>query len=141
MMFPKDSASSTIFPSGSDYQKAPPLAWRNLKGKQGIAREIRHDILTRRHRPDPVEWCPRGYAVVNVDIRGSWDSEGDLYIEGSQMGKLRLHWEGLNRTIADGGQVLMAMTWSNSSQHNHGATVLSACVAIPGWQRSSGQLL
>ena len=38
-------------------------------------------------RPDPVEWCPRGYAIVNVDIRGSWDSEGNLYIEGSQMGK------------------------------------------------------
>lgn len=38
-------------------------------------------------RPDPVEWCPRGYAIVNVDIRGSWDSEGNLYIEGSQMGE------------------------------------------------------
>ncbi|CAI7599822.1 unnamed protein product [Penicillium pancosmium] len=36
--------------------------------------------------PDPAEWCPRGYAIVNVDIRGTWDSEGDLYIEGSQMG-------------------------------------------------------
>ncbi|KAG4414117.1 hypothetical protein IFR04_012769 [Cadophora malorum] len=36
--------------------------------------------------PDPAEWCPRGYAIVNVDIRGSWDSEGDLYIEGSQFG-------------------------------------------------------
>ncbi|KAL2795246.1 alpha/beta-hydrolase [Aspergillus keveii] len=36
--------------------------------------------------PDPAEWCPRGYVVVNVDIRGSWDSEGNLYIEGSQMG-------------------------------------------------------
>ncbi|KAI8240946.1 Cocaine esterase [Colletotrichum sp. SAR 10_96] len=31
---------------------------------------------------DPAEWVSRGYAVVNVDIRGSWDSEGDLYIEG-----------------------------------------------------------
>lgn len=40
-------------------------------------------------RPDPVEWCPRGYAIVNVDIRGSWDSEGNLYIEGSQMGRLQ----------------------------------------------------
>ncbi|KAH7118058.1 Alpha/Beta hydrolase protein [Dactylonectria estremocensis] len=33
---------------------------------------------------DPAEWVPRGYAVVNVDIRGSWDSEGNLYIEGMQ---------------------------------------------------------
>jgi hypothetical protein len=44
-----------------------------------------------RHRPDPAEWCPRGYAIVNIDIRGSWDSEGDLYIEGSQMGMLLLN--------------------------------------------------
>lgn len=28
--------------------------------------------------PDPAEWTALGYAVVNVDIRGSWDSEGDL---------------------------------------------------------------
>jgi predicted acyl esterase len=47
-------------------------------------------MLTGRHRPDPAEWCPRGYAIVNVDIRGTWDSEGDLYIEGSQMGTLLL---------------------------------------------------
>ncbi|KAF9874378.1 hypothetical protein CkaCkLH20_08361 [Colletotrichum karsti] len=35
---------------------------------------------------DPAEWGPRGYAVVNVDVRGSWESEGDLYIEGTQPG-------------------------------------------------------
>jgi predicted acyl esterase len=27
--------------------------------------------------PDPTHWCPRGYAVVNVDPRGLWCSEGD----------------------------------------------------------------
>ncbi len=27
--------------------------------------------------PDPVHWVPRGYAVINVDPRGSWHSEGD----------------------------------------------------------------
>lgn len=26
--------------------------------------------------PDPAEWAARGYAIVNVDVRGSWDSEG-----------------------------------------------------------------
>jgi hypothetical protein len=45
-------------------------------------------MLTTRDRPDPAEWCPRGYAIVNVDIRGTWDSEGNLYIEGSQMGMM-----------------------------------------------------
>lgn len=29
--------------------------------------------------PDPAEWVPRGYAVVNVDSRGSWDSQGYLW--------------------------------------------------------------
>jgi predicted acyl esterase len=28
--------------------------------------------------PDPAEWVGRGYAVVNIDARGSWDSEGNL---------------------------------------------------------------
>lgn len=28
--------------------------------------------------PDPAEWCPRGYAVINVDARGVFDSEGDI---------------------------------------------------------------
>jgi uncharacterized protein len=26
--------------------------------------------------PDPTWWCPRGYAIVNVDPRGTWYSEG-----------------------------------------------------------------
>lgn len=29
--------------------------------------------------PDPVFWVPRGYAVVNVDIRGTWFSEGTAH--------------------------------------------------------------
>ena len=28
--------------------------------------------------PDPADWTARGYAVVNIDARGSWDSEGDM---------------------------------------------------------------
>jgi hypothetical protein len=27
--------------------------------------------------PDPAYWVPRGYAVINADIRGLWRSEGD----------------------------------------------------------------
>lgn len=29
--------------------------------------------------PDPAEWSARGYAVVNIDSRGSWDSHGYLW--------------------------------------------------------------
>jgi predicted acyl esterase len=34
--------------------------------------------------PDPAEWCPRGYAIVNVDSRGAFDSEGVMAIMGTQ---------------------------------------------------------
>lgn len=32
--------------------------------------------------PDPAFWCRHGYAVVNPDPRGSWNSNGDLCIFG-----------------------------------------------------------
>ncbi|ORY08810.1 Alpha/Beta hydrolase protein [Clohesyomyces aquaticus] len=34
--------------------------------------------------PDPADWVPRGYAIVNIDIRGTGDSQGDMAILGSQ---------------------------------------------------------
>ncbi|RMZ72005.1 X-Pro dipeptidyl-peptidase C-terminal non-catalytic domain-containing [Pyrenophora seminiperda CCB06] len=43
--------------------------------------------LERFEGPDPAEYCPRGYAVVNVDARGSGDSEGDIVIMGKQEGE------------------------------------------------------
>ncbi|KAL2136662.1 hypothetical protein VTI74DRAFT_2394 [Chaetomium olivicolor] len=36
---------------------------------------------------DPAEWVPRGYAVINVDARGSGDSEGDLRWWGTPEGQ------------------------------------------------------
>ncbi|PQE08365.1 X-Pro dipeptidyl-peptidase C-terminal non-catalytic domain-containing protein [Rutstroemia sp. NJR-2017a WRK4] len=34
--------------------------------------------------PDPADWVSRGYAIVNVDSRGSGDSDGVMCIMGSQ---------------------------------------------------------
>lgn len=34
--------------------------------------------------PDPADWVPRGYAIVNIDIRGTGDSEGVMAVLGSQ---------------------------------------------------------
>jgi putative CocE/NonD family hydrolase len=31
--------------------------------------------------PDPVVWCPRGYAIVVTDPRGCWNSEGGEFRE------------------------------------------------------------
>ncbi|KAE9574519.1 hypothetical protein CGMCC3_g9665 [Colletotrichum fructicola] len=36
---------------------------------------------------DPATWTARGYAIVNVDLRGSWDSEGVTPWLGDQDGK------------------------------------------------------
>ncbi len=33
--------------------------------------------------PDPAYWCNHGYAVINVDARGSFFSEGDIYYWGT----------------------------------------------------------
>jgi len=32
--------------------------------------------------PDPNEWCQRGYAILDPNARGSFESEGDLYFMG-----------------------------------------------------------
>ncbi|KAJ5090324.1 hypothetical protein N7532_009008 [Penicillium argentinense] len=37
--------------------------------------------------PDPAEWTARGYAIVNVDPRGVYDSEGDIRWLGSAEGQ------------------------------------------------------
>ncbi|KAI0127396.1 Alpha/Beta hydrolase protein [Xylariales sp. AK1849] len=34
--------------------------------------------------PDPAFWCPHEYAIINVDTRGAFTSEGDLIIMGHQ---------------------------------------------------------
>jgi len=37
--------------------------------------------------PDPNEWCLRGYAILDPNARGSFDSEGDLYFFGPKDGE------------------------------------------------------
>jgi uncharacterized protein len=37
--------------------------------------------------PDPAWWCARGYAVVNVDARGAYMSEGRMAFWGTQEGR------------------------------------------------------
>ena len=43
--------------------------------------------LERFEGPDPAEYCPQGFAIVNVDSRGAGDSEGSIVIMGSQEGE------------------------------------------------------
>ncbi|TIA08481.1 alpha/beta-hydrolase [Aureobasidium pullulans] len=43
--------------------------------------------LERFEGPDPAEYCPRGFAIVNVDARGAGDSDGSIVIMGKQEGE------------------------------------------------------
>lgn len=40
--------------------------------------------LERFEGPDPAEYCPQGYAIVNVDARGAGNSDGSVVIMGTQ---------------------------------------------------------
>lgn len=52
--------------------------------RTGVPRSWTSD-LEKFEAPDPAEWCPRGYAIVNVDPRGVGDSEGDIFTIGTQV--------------------------------------------------------
>lgn len=54
--------------------------------RAGVPRD-RTSGLEKFDAPDPAEWVPRGYAVVNVDARGAYDSEGDIVHFGTQEGR------------------------------------------------------
>ncbi|CEL03660.1 hypothetical protein ASPCAL04810 [Aspergillus calidoustus] len=43
--------------------------------------------LERFEGPDPAAYCPRGFAIVNVDARGAGDSDGSIVIMGKQEGE------------------------------------------------------
>ncbi|KAJ5392912.1 hypothetical protein N7465_011886 [Penicillium sp. CMV-2018d] len=55
--------------------------------------------------PDPAEWTARGYAIVNVDSRGVYDSEGDISWFGSAEG----------RDGYDAVEEIAAMPWCSGS--------------------------
>lgn len=52
----------------------------------GIPRETVSN-LQKQECPDPGFWCAHGYAVVQPDTRGAWNSEGDTVQWGEEEGK------------------------------------------------------
>lgn len=53
--------------------------------RAGVPRDQTSD-LEKFEALDPAEWCPRGYAIVNIDPRGTFDSEGNIVMLGTQVG-------------------------------------------------------
>ncbi|KAH8886239.1 alpha/beta-hydrolase [Thozetella sp. PMI_491] len=66
---------------GNGFQSLDRVPWR-----AGIPRDWTSD-LEKFEGLDPAEWCPRGYAIVNVDSRGVFDSDGDMFMLGTQEGR------------------------------------------------------
>jgi predicted acyl esterase len=81
-----------VYRPANETQKVPAIVAWGPYGKSGSG-FLSLDIMFRRmgiprhmvsgyesfEAPDPAEWTQRGYAIVNVDARGTFDSEGDLW--------------------------------------------------------------
>ncbi|KAE8360997.1 alpha/beta-hydrolase [Aspergillus caelatus] len=49
-----------------------------IPGRMGVPRN-RLSGFEKFEAPDPAEWTARGYAIINPDPRGTYDSEGDIH--------------------------------------------------------------
>ena len=75
--------------------------------------------------PDPVYWTRHGYAVVNVDPRGTWNSEGDATFYSEQEG----------RDVYDLIEWLGVQPWCNGRVGMSGVSYL----AIVQWRAAAEQ--
>ena len=75
--------------------------------------------------PDPVYWCAHGYAVINVDPRGMWNSEGDATFYSAQEAQDAyelIEWAGTrdwcNGKVGMSGVSYLAITqWRVAAEH------------------------
>jgi putative CocE/NonD family hydrolase len=68
--------------------------------------------------PDPAEWIQRGYAVVNTDARGTFKSEGDMPVYGTQEGRDghdAIEWIG-TQVWCNGAVGMAGNSWLGSTQ-------------------------
>jgi predicted acyl esterase len=88
--------------------------------------------------PDPAYWCPHGYAIVNVDARGAYSSEGDIHFWGRQDaedGYDAIEWVGAqpwcnSRVGMSGNSWLAIAQWFIASQQ---PPHLAAIAPWEGW--------
>lgn len=81
-----------------------PLNLHMMPGRAGVA-QSRLSGYESFEGPDPAEWVSRGYAIVNVDSRGTMNSEGDIRVQGSAEG----------RDGHDAVEYIATLPWCNSS--------------------------
>jgi predicted acyl esterase len=66
----------------SPYGKHGPVTWDMFEGSEVETAKLSARTLV--ECPDPVLWCRQGYAILAVDPRGTWGSEGDFSIQSPQ---------------------------------------------------------
>jgi predicted acyl esterase len=93
--------------------------------------------------PDPMYWCPRGFAVVYPDPRGAWYSEGELRHGG--LGEAEdcfdlIQWMGMQRWSSGkvgmtGVSYLAAIQWQVAPLRPPFLAALNPCEGFSDWYR------
>lgn len=86
--------------------------------------------------PDPAYWCNHGYAVINVDVRGAYGSEGDIHFWGSvdaKDGYEVIEWVA-NRDWCNGKVVMSGNSWLAIAQWFIAAENPPHLAAIAPWE-------
>lgn len=72
---PADEVPAAPLIAWSPYGKHNPVPVGKLYPKSGVRPEHTSDY-TCFEAPDPLYWVPRGYAIINADIPGTWYAQG-----------------------------------------------------------------
>jgi uncharacterized protein len=99
-------------------------------------RTVQFSEMTSWEAPDPAVWVPRGYAVVNADLRGAGTSEGvgDLFTESEAMDYFDLiEWAG-TQSWSNGRVALDGVSYLAISQYRVAALHPPHLAAICPWE-------
>ena len=131
----------------ADERPAPPLIAWGPYGKHGHTvysknfpgagvDSSRLSTYTTFEAPDPVYWTNHGYAVITVDIRGTWYSEGDAtYLSPDEARDYHdlIEWAG-TQPWSNGKVGLSGVSYLTSSQWHVAATNPPHLAAINPWE-------
>ena len=104
-------------------------------GRAGIPREATSG-LEKFEGPDPAYWCNHGYAIVNPDARGCFNSEGDIRFWGTweaQDGYDLIEWTA-DQSWASGKVGMSGNSWLALMQWFIGALKPPHLTAIAPWE-------
>jgi len=114
---PKDMNNVPVIVSWSFYGKRPCCDNPDVEyGTIGVPPGS-HSQHAKFEGPDPEYWCHKGYAVANYDVRGTNNSEGDIYFSPRQ--------EGID--AYDLIEFLAALPWCNGKVGFSGNSGLAVC--------------